>query len=242
MFLIFAGCRGEIKAKAARKPDVSYKTESLEVLAETAIKNIDIKKIESLVAQLHTDDESKRLKVLKEIKAETGQDHFYSPLSEQDQNKKDQELEEWAKYSQKLQVAIKEKVPEVLGRLKPVVAIEYLGSVSPHKAFLPLLKKIAANPKVDWSLRKQTLDTIVCIQHDGMIEYLVELLADDVLCEGAWNHLKKLTRIPRRVYGTEDTRIPGVGLNFKAVQKVFRKWWETHKDEYKYRRVQMMWT
>ena len=235
----------EVITVKAAEPDVSYKNESLETLAVRAINDINIIKIESLIADLHSENETIKRKALDNLETETGLDHFFTPPSEQ--NNKYEELKYWDEYVQKLKIVIEEKIPDILpdntGKRFHIQsrAVHYLGIEAPHKAYLPLLRKLAANPEENERLRIKAVYAIARIPHDGMIDFFIELLDDDVLNYYAWENLRKLTHIQiNQLVSPREIRKDNGDINFQVVKTVFCKWWETYEDEYIYDRGVIM--
>lgn len=105
----------------------------------------------------------------------------------------------------------------------------YLGTSSPHPAFLPLLRAVIENDEESRSTRYRALTAASMIPHPEMVEYLIEQLDTD-LDFRAWQQLRKMT----------STRIYNDTGNWQDVKRAYETWWTDHKDTFVYDRSRMM--
>jgi len=202
---------------------------------------LDLERIARLVADLGSKDTSARRVAFAGLKQESGLErvnwhYVFDPDGDPGEQKRIRQ--DWEDYARWLKVAVKKVVPLLMekpGRnneSERAPRAFRLGLGAPHRAFLPLLREIIANPKETKHMRYRALRGIALIPHDGLIEYLLEQMDDQDLYWAAWNLIDRLTRrrLPRVQPRKNDP------AEWRRAKTAFLKWWAVNKKDFKYNR------
>ncbi|KPJ55968.1 MAG: hypothetical protein AMS16_03265 [Planctomycetes bacterium DG_58] len=199
---------------------------------EDSLTNFALDAVGRWVKDLVSEDISTRTDAIKQLKASVGLDFGFKPEAAVDQRRKAQRM--WQGYARNLEVAIREKVPKLLEMPTDrnwhprAMAAIFLGEEAPNPIFLPLLRRVVADPQNRLFVRSKALTSITQIPHEGLMEYLIRQLDTD-LAPRAAEQFRKLT----------DWAAPW-DKDYEKLKKKLEKWWAENKTTFEYVRMRAM--